>query len=136
MKFFDKVLLPQSPEEFDSLVDRVVKKFNLKDKHHAAAIISVAIRHIPNEQAHTTIKYLGHYVQKNIANYVANYKSNQLQHEAQVTQLENMLKADPGNLQARDELQKAAGEGSTAAKTALARIYPEDTPPDNVIGMK
>ncbi len=117
-----KVKLPTTIKEFDSLVARVVKKYKLEDAHHAAAIISVAIRHLPNDQAYTTLEYLGESVIKNIANFVANHKSQVLQHSAQITHLVNMLQTDAGNIQARDELQKAANEGSIEAKAALEKF--------------
>lgn len=117
-----KVKLPTTPEAFDNLIDKLCVKFKLTDKHHAAAIVSVAIRHIPNDQAYTTWKYLGHSVQKNIANHVANFKSDTLKHENQVAQLAGMLEQDPNNQQARDELQKASDAGSLKAKEALDRI--------------
>ena len=127
-----KVKLPTDVTEFDALVARVVKKFNLKDTHHAAAIISVAIRHLPNEQAYTTLNYLGHSVIKNIANYVANFKGETLRHESQIAQLEAVLIKDPRNQQAIDELQKAADQGSETAKRAIAKILPPLELPSNV----
>lgn len=134
-----KTYLPKSPEEFDSLVDLICRKYRLTDKHHAAAIISVAIRHLPNDQATTTLKYLGHSVLKNISNYVAYNKAEILKHESQVNQLVDMIKADPNNQQAWDELNKAASEGSDKAKAALALLQPEPTvtnQDDNVVSIK
>ena len=133
MRFFNnKIKLPQNEKEFDDLVTLVVNKYNLTDAHHAAAIISVAIRHLDNSCSYTTLDYLGQSVQKNIANYVANHKAEILRHESQVTQLYNMLTTDPNNMQARDELEKAAREGSPKAREALDKLYPSAEPLDNV----
>lgn len=123
-----RVKLPTTLAEFDALVERVVKKYKLTDSHHAAAIISVAIRHLDNQTAYTTLDYLGQSVLKNIANHVANHKSQVLQHSAQVDHLVSLLRTDPGNTQARDELQKAADEGSEVAKLALTDIDIPENP--------
>lgn len=117
-----KVKLPTTVEEFDSLVDRVASKFTLSDKNHAAAIISVAIRHLPNDQAYTTYSYLGQSVLKNLANYVANYKGQTIQQDTQVRQLIEMLTQDPNNQQAIDELQKASDQGNDKAKSILLKL--------------
>lgn len=125
MSFFSrKIRLPITQLEFDELCAKVVKKFKLVDPHHAAAIMSHAIRHIPNEEAYTTMDYLGQYILKNIANYVAHTKSEGLKHEAEVRAVENELKQNPGNMQARDALEKACLEGSPLAKQAYERLYP------------
>lgn len=126
MKFLHrKVKMPQTVAEFDKLVDKVVAKYSLSDKHHAAAIISVAIRHLPNDQGYTTLQYLGESVMKNVANYVANHKGETLRHESQIKQLESILLNEPNNQQALDEMTKAANEGSALAKETIARLYPE-----------
>lgn len=124
-----KVKLPTTLEEFDALVDLLVKKYKLADKHHAAAIMSVAIRHIPNEQAYTTLDYLHQYISKNLANYVAYHRGETLKHEAQVTNLVDILQLDPANNQAMDELIKAAEGGSDMAKSAIAKLTSKSDPP-------
>lgn len=123
-----RVKLPTTIAEFDSLVARVVKKYNLKDAHHAAAIISVAIRHLDNQTAYTTLDYLGQSVLKNIANHVADHKSQVLRHTAQIDHLVSLLRTEPSNTQARDELQKAANDGSDVAKKALENIDIPENP--------
>lgn len=120
--FTRKVKLPTTIAEFDDLVARVVTKYRLEDAHHAAAIISMAIRHIPNHEAYTTLEYLGHTVMKNIANHIANHKSESLKHSAQIEHLIGLLNANPNDQQALDELQKAAQDGSESAKIALSKI--------------
>lgn len=120
--FKRRVKLPTTLDEFDALVSRVVSRFNLTDTHHAAAIISIAIRHLPNDQAHTTLDYLGHTVLKNIANHIANHKSDVLKHGAQIDHLVSLIKADPTDQQARDELTKAASEGSERAQKAILEM--------------
>jgi hypothetical protein len=139
--FQHKYLLPRTPEAYDELVDKVCKKFKLIDKHHAAAVISVAIRHLPPEQGTTTLEYLGHYVIKNIANYVANHKGEILKHEGQVNQLVDNLKNNPNDQQSRDSLYTAASDGSPYAIKALEKLGFEPAavpakpvePTDNVV---
>lgn len=126
--FSRNVRLPITMAGFDELVTKVVKKYKLPDSNHAAAVISVAIRHLPTTQAHAPLSYFGDYVLKNLANYIANLKSEGIKHKAQVEQLESILRADPGNQQARDELQKAANEGSVLANETLLRLAPQDNP--------
>jgi hypothetical protein len=119
--FKRKIKLPVTPQEYDRLVSLLVKKYKLKDAHHAAAILSIAIRHLPAEKYTTTLDYLGHYILKNIANHVADHKSKILQHEAQIDHLVYLLTQDPLDTQARDSLEKAASEGSDYATQALLR---------------
>jgi len=120
--FRRKVKLPTTIQEFDDLAALVVKRYNLVDAHHAAAVLSVAIRHLPPEQAYARLDYLGHYILKNIANHVANRKCQVLQHEAQIDQLASLVEADPANSQARDALVKAASEGSKYAASMLDKF--------------
>lgn len=120
--FKRKILLPTTPEAFDKLVDQIVDKYKLKDRNHAAAVIGVAIRHLPPAQAKVTHEYLGHYVIKNIANYVAQLKSNGIRHTAEVDQLVALIKKDPNDMQARDGLQKAIDEGSEYAKKVMEKL--------------
>lgn len=117
-----KIALPITLNQFDALVDKVCIKYELTDKRHAGAIMSVAIRHLPNDQAHTTLKYLGDSVLRNLAGFVAGHKSDEYRHESQVDQLEALLTKEPLNAQARDELVKAANDGSQRAKDALERL--------------
>jgi hypothetical protein len=123
---FDKVRLPTTPQGFNALVERVVAKYKFTDTNHASAIVSVAIQHLPPHQAYTTIKYLGDYVTKNLANYAARHVSSKLQHEAQVDQLVSMVKSDPKDTEARDKLQQAANEGSEYAKIELKKLDPDE----------
>lgn len=122
--------LPTTLSEFDNLVGLLIKNYNLTDSHHTAAVLSVAIRHLPPETAYTTLDYLGHYILKNIANYVANQKSSMLQHEAQIDQLIQLLSANINDNQARDALVKASTEGSTYAREALMKLGLEDKESD------
>ena len=136
--FSRKIKLPTSSKEFDELTNLIIKKYKLTDAHHAAAILSVAIRHIPNEVAYVKMDQLGHYILKNLANYVAHTKGEQIKHEGQVAQLVSMIKQDPNNQQLRDELQKASDEGSLTAKIALNKLLAEEPakePTDNVVSI-
>ncbi len=123
--FSRKIKLPTTVKAYEKLVAKVVKKYKLEDAHHAAAIISVAIRHLPNDQAYTTVKFLGDYVTKNIANFIADHQSKVLRHESEVDQLVSILKNDPNDNQARDALTKAVGEGSKYAEAALQKLQPD-----------
>ncbi len=128
MIFKRKIKLPTSLQAFDELVEKLVEKYGFEDPHHTAAILSIAIRHLPATQAHATLDYFADYINKNIANYVADHKGQALRHEAQIDQLINVLKNDPGDNQARDSLEKAANEGSIYAAKALETIEPMDNP--------
>lgn len=121
-KLQKKIKLPQTHQQFDDLVLLVCKRYGIEDTHHAGAIISVAIRHLPNDQAYTTLQYLAESVMKNVANFVANHKGQMLQHEGQIRILIDELKKNPLNQQARDELQKASDEGSPIAQQALQSL--------------
>lgn len=121
---FRKIQLPTTPEAFDALVEKLVKKYNLPDKRHAAAVIATEITHLPRHQDYTTEAHLKRVVFKNIANQVASFKGRNAGHEMQMDTLKQMLLEDPGNLQARDEIQKAANEGSEYAKKILAELDP------------
>ncbi len=122
--FDRKIKLPTTLLEYDQLVRKVVEKYKFTDYNHTSAIISVAIRHLPPDQAYSTVKYLGDYVSKNLANYIANHKSQTLQHEAQIDQLVNILTTDPNDNQARDALIKAKNEGSEYAAKAFDKLEP------------
>lgn len=122
MNRFNRVLLPTTLDGFDKLVEKVCDRFKISDRRHAAAVISVAIRKLPVEQAYTTYAYLAHYVMKAIANHVANYKGDVLKHQTQIELLENQLEADPGDAEARDKLYEAAAQGSEFAKEALKKL--------------
>lgn len=119
---FKRTKLPQTPEEFDKLINHLASTYRLPDKAHAAAIISVAIRHLPNDVDRCTESYLVASVRKNIANHVCASVSNRLQHEAEVTQLVALCKANPNDMQARDALTAAAHEGSEVAKKGLKEV--------------
>lgn len=122
----EEIFLPTTEQEFDDLVTRVMELYpKIIEREHAIAVISVAIRHLPNEQATTTLQYLGHCVLKGIANHVANFKGEKVKHETQVTHHVNLLVNDPNNMQARDQLEKWANEGSVFAREALAKLEPK-----------
>lgn len=133
----NNIYLPTTEKEFDDLVDQVMAAYpKITDKEVAAAVISVAIRHLPNDQATSTLQYFGHTVLKAMANHVANFKSEKAKHEVQVEHYFNLLKSDPNDNQARDQLEKWANEGSNAAKGALAKLEPKkdtDTEPKSNI---
>lgn len=114
-------MIPVSEQEFDDLVDDLMVLFpKIKDKDHAAAVVSVAVRHLPNDQATSTFEYFGYCVLKSLANHVANFKGEKVKHETQVAQYANALTVNPTDAQAYDQLVKWSNEGSTAAKKALA----------------
>jgi len=120
--FNRKVKLPTTLEGFDALVAKVVKKFKLADPHHAAAIISDSIQRLPRDAAHTTLNYLGHTVIKNIAHFIAKHKTELMQHESQLKQLQALLESDPSDVESRDKLQQAANGGSELAKEILLKF--------------
>jgi hypothetical protein len=136
-----QVALPTTLEEFDKLVDELCLKYTLANKEHAASVVSVAIRHLPNDQAETSHEYLISCIRKNLANGIAAFKGDTLKHEYQVKLLADELTVNPNNMQARDELQKAANAGSKCAVDAMAKfgdmfsVAPIDPTGSNVLPM-
>lgn len=61
-------------------------------------------------------------VHKSYAYHVADFIDSKTKHEFQVQQLWDMLKQDPNNQQAMDELMKAADQGSEKAKVAIESL--------------
>lgn len=117
------VPLPTTEKEFDELIDAVMVAYpNIPEREHAIAVISVAIRHLPNEQATATLEYFGHTVLKSLANHVAHFKGEKVRHETQVNQHISALTTNPNDAQARDQLEKWVNEGSTYAKEALTQF--------------
>jgi hypothetical protein len=126
--FNKKIRLPISVAEYDTLVAKLVKKYRFEDSSHVAAVISVAIRHIDNQTAYTTLEYLRDCVYKQMANHVANHKGELIKHSVQVDNLVSMFKQDPNNQQILDELQKYADGGFEYAKDELAKLQAAVTP--------
>ncbi len=108
--------LPTTLEEYETLVDLLVEQYDFKDRRHVAAVISVAIRQLPNHEDSTTLAYLGGWVRKSLANHVAYHMANVAKHDSQLEALASLLEKEPLNQQARDELMKAAVDGSDKAK--------------------
>lgn len=137
----NEILLPTTEKEFDDLVDQVMATFpRIPERDHAIAVISVAIRHLPNDQATTTLQYLGNTILKTLANHVANFKGEKVKHETQVNQLANLLVTNPNDAQALDQLEKWANEGSIYAKEALRKFESKGSEPvtdgSNVLPIK
>lgn len=126
--FKRKIPLPRTQTEFKTLVDKVVEKYDLPNKDHAAAVIGIAITHTARDQAFVTMDHLGYSVIRNIAYQVAQSTVSEMNHKNQIDQLSAMLSSDPFNQQALDQLEKASKEGSDYAKEALTKLKPaEDT---------
>jgi hypothetical protein len=128
-----RIPLPRTPEQYDALVARIAKVYKLTDLAHATATIGSAIAHLPNEQAWTTMEYLGGTVLNNLAKQVAFHRGQIVRHESEVLQLVTMLQSDPANQQARDALQRAIDQGSKFAKDELEKlgitpVTPTETP--------
>src|ERR1035437_7165251 len=129
-EMFKKLRLPISVEEYDALVARLCKFYSVFEKDHVAAVISVAIRHLPNDQAYTTFDHLAQCVLKQMANHVANHKGELIRHTVQVDNLVTMFKQDPNNNQVIDELTKMATGGFEYAATELAKLEAALKPAD------
>lgn len=121
---FQSVRLPNTEQEFDSLVDTIVRRYHLSNREHAAAVVANRIQHLPPEQSHATIGFLGRCVIKNIAYQIAQAKSSQIHHKQQVDMLVSQLTSDPNDQQARDALDRAVKEGSEYAKAQADRLPP------------
>jgi len=120
--FKRKIRLPISVKEYEQLVNTLVKRYGFEEPEHVAAVISVAIRHIDNQTAHTTLEYLRDCVWKQMANHVASHKGDLIRHKSQVDQMVSMFKKDPNNQQILDELKKYADNGFEYAKTELSKL--------------
>lgn len=127
-----KIDLPTTPEDFESLVDKVVLEFNLPKRDHAVAVIANRIMHLPVDQCTTTLQYLGGCVRKNLAYQVAQAAGKNTAHRTQIDELVLIIKNEPNNMQAIDALDKAANDGSTYAKEALEKLNLELNPGSNV----
>jgi len=132
MMFNFKIKLPTSVEEYDFLIDRLAKKYKFEDKNHVAAVVSVAIRHLDNQTAYTTLDYLAQCVQKQMANMVASHKGDLIKHTVQVDSLIAYLKQNPNDAQAMDQLTKYASDGFQYAKEALAKLEAAAQPKQNL----
>lgn len=126
---FTEIPLPRTLEEFDFLVDEVCAEYCLTEREHAAAVIANAISHLDNDTATSSIAYFGNRVLKQIANQIANAKRSLIDHKQQIKLIVEELKTNPGNFEARDELEKAASNGSKYAKEALLSLDPPPTLP-------
>lgn len=126
------VKLPTTDREFEALVSRIMGVYKLESRQHTAAIIAGTIMHLPPHQAYCKMDFLGHSVLKNLAYQLARNKSNLIQHEMSINMLESNLVASPGDAQSMDALEKAAREGSEAARAALDRIAGR---PENVVNL-
>lgn len=119
---FNKVKLPTTVEDYDKLVYRVCDKYGFKDARHIAAVISRVVKHIAIDQDWTTLDYIKQNINKSYANHVATFIAGKTQHEAQIDGLVDMIKQDPLNQQAWDELTKFSDSGSPKAKEALEKL--------------
>jgi hypothetical protein len=122
------VSLPITEEEFDNLVNRLVKKYKFPDSQLVAAVLANKIMHLPPEQATTTLEVLRDCIYKSMAYGVARTKTSKMQHKLQIEDLLKHLTANPNDQQALDNLQRAADEGSDYAREALAKLTGEDRP--------
>lgn len=126
---YAEIPLPRTLDEFDSLVDTVCTEFCLTEREHAAAVIANTISHIDNDIATSSIAYFGRRVLKQIANQIANAKRSLIDHRQQIKAAVDELKVNPGNFEVRDQLEKAASDGSIYAREALLSLDPAPTIP-------
>jgi hypothetical protein len=136
--FQRKINLPRTVEEFDALVNKVITKYNIEHKEHAASVIIGAIKRIPVDQGYTTLEYLGNTVIKAIAYTICEHKSNVLGYEAHVAEMKRfaeMLSKNPFDQEGRDGLEKAANAGSKVAKDILSKLNLTGEEPANIISI-
>lgn len=124
MNPFAKIPLPTTEAEFNKLVDKLVKRYKLKHREHAAAVVCERIGHLPPTQAYSTVKYFGDCIKKNLAYQFSRNQSKKIEHELQVDQIVAALESDPNNLQAFDALEKAINDGSPYAKAQMEKLFP------------
>ena len=122
-KLFErKVLLPQTKEEYEALIETLVKKYKLPDYQHASVVVANGIKHLGPDQDTASHRQLAARVRKNVAYQIAENIGSKINHEIQVDQLASILKVTPNDQQARDALEKASKEGSLYAQAALDRL--------------
>lgn len=127
-----KILLPTTEKQFDTLIQKLMVKYNLPRYDHTAAVVANRIMHLPPDQAKTTERYLAHCVLKNMAYQVAQAKGSKIQHKIQIDAIMAELTVNPLNQQAIDALQKAANDGSDYAK-AMLNSFPSVPHPNGTV---
>jgi len=118
----EKIALPQTEEQFNTLLDTVTFLMKYENRDHVAVVVANRVMHLPADQGWTTLEYLTGCVQKSIAYEIAQSIGRSTAHKFQVADLEKTIKAEPQNQQARDQLEKLANEGSLVAKQAVAAL--------------
>jgi hypothetical protein len=133
----ESLLLPQTGEHFDQLIEELMKRYELPEdkRSHVIAVTAAQIQKIPYNECYTTLKDLGGCILKSIAYSIALHKSRQASHKIQIDNLNALLKTNPYDQQALDALELAAKEGSEYAAEVLSAYRPVDTG-DNVVSMK
>lgn len=130
----DNILLPQTEEEFEELVDELVLRYTVKDRTHVAVVLANQIQRFPADQYLTTIEFLGGMILKSIAYSVALHKSRTLSQRHQIDLIAAQLKYNPLDQQALDALETASKDGIEYAKEILSLYRPVDAG-DNVVKM-
>lgn len=134
LKLRQRLLLPQTEQQFEDLVDVLVKRYKLPDPTHCAVVLANQIQRLPADECYSTLEYLGKSILKSVAYAVALHKSRVLSHKAQIDHIASLLKDNPHDQQALDALEAASKEGSVYAKEILSLYRPVDAG-DNVVKM-
>lgn len=115
--------LPVTEQQFIDLVEQISQDNpDIESKARIAAAVSLAISFLPKDKGTVELETMSSLVRKSISTHFSQYMAQKLGHEATVDQLISELKTDPGNMQARDQLQQAIDSGSLYAKNALAKL--------------
>ena len=117
-----KIRLPISVTEYNQLVKLLCSKYGFEDPEYVSSVISVVIRRLDNETAHTTLEFLANNVFKHMANTVAQHQGDMIRGRVQVDNMVTMFKTDSNNQQILDELQRMADNGFEYAKIELQKL--------------
>ena len=130
----DQLLVPQTEEQFDLLIDELCKRYNLGDKTHVAVVVANTIQRMPPDECFTTFEKLRNLILKSVGYSVALFKSRKLSEAAKVQYFEAILKENPYDQASLDALEAMSKEGSEHAREILSLYRPEDAG-DNVVKM-
>lgn len=114
--------LPVNSKQFNSLVRELMDIYGFTNKNHVKAVVASRIAHSPVEVGTTTLRQLGEAVIRNLAFQVAQAQSNKVNEANNVSQLKQMILANPADQQALDMLQKMVDSGSKLAKELQAEL--------------
>jgi len=131
-----QMFVPSTPEAFENIVNDVFHVVKNSDINHVRSVVANRICHLPPDQAMVSADYFAHCVIKSMSYSVAMNQISQMKAEVTVEQLDSVLTTEPGNQQARDDLQKLVDLGNDSAKAVFKKHFPDLPPPVVNSGLK